>query len=148
MIHVDGSCHCGNIRYVFRWPGEGSEMSVRSCSCTFCTKHGGTYTSHRDAELEADIDREALVSRYRFGTGTAEFYVCSRCGAVPFATSEIRGRLYAVVNVRTLDGVDPDAFPRVITDFDGETVEDRLERRSCTWIPRVVIQVRGSGDVQ
>jgi hypothetical protein len=148
MTRLKGSCHCGNISYVLHWPDDGSEIPVRSCSCTFCAKHGGTYTSHRAAELEAVVENERLVSRYRFGTGTAEFYVCSRCGTVPFVTSEIRDHLYAVVNVRTFEGIDPGSFRRVVTDFDGETVEDRLERRSRTWIPRVVIQVRGSSDVQ
>jgi len=33
------------------------------------------------------------VSKYAFGTKSAEFHVCSACGAVPLVTSEIDGCL-------------------------------------------------------
>ncbi len=81
-MRIEGKCHCGNITYVLHWPGAGTKIPVRACSCSFSTKHGGTYTSHRDAELAAVVHDEALVSQYRFGTKTAEFYLCSRCGVL------------------------------------------------------------------
>ena len=138
-MRIEGKCHCGAIAFVLQWPGEGSTIPVRACSCTFCTKHGGVYTSHRDAELAAVIHDRALVSRYRFGTETADFYLCSRCGVVPFVTSEIEGNLYAVVNVNSFEGIDPSRFSRAVTDFDGETTESRLERRKRNWIPSVTV---------
>ena len=136
---IDGCCHCRNITYELRWPGEGASIPVRSCSCTFCTKHGGTYTSHRDAELAAVIHDEALVTRYKFGTETARFHICTRCGVVPFVTSSIEDNLYAVVNVNSFEGIDPSCFIRAVADFDGETTEGRLDRRKRTWIPSVTI---------
>lgn len=139
QMQIDGGCHCGNIKFVFQWPGDAQEIPVRACSCTFCMMHGGTYTSHRESELSAHIKDPALVSKYRFGTRTAEFYVCSRCGAIPFVTSEIGGHLYAVVNVNTFHGFDRSRFQRATTDFDGEDSESRLDRRSKTWIPNVGI---------
>ncbi len=138
-MHIEGKCHCGNITYVLRWPGEGTNIPVRACSCSFCTKHGGVYTSHRDAELAAVVHDEARVSRYVFGTETAEFYLCSRCGVVPFVTSMIEDNLYAVVNVNSFEGIDPSCFSRAVTDFDGETTERRLDRRKRNWIPSVTI---------
>ena len=138
-MHIEGKCHCGNITYGLRWPGEGTNIPVRACSCSFCTKHGGAYTSHRDAELAAVVHDEALVSRYMFGTGTAEFFLCSRCGVVPFVTSMIEDNLYAVVNVNSFEGIDPSCFSRAVTDFDGETTESRLDRRKRNWIPSVTI---------
>jgi hypothetical protein len=105
---------------------------------------GGSYTSHRDAHLHAVLSEPEFVSRYRFGTRTAEFYVCSRCGAVPFVTSLIDDRLYAVVNVNTFVGVDRSSFSESVTDFDGESVDGRLERRAKSWIPNV--SVREGGD--
>ncbi len=138
-MRIEGKCHCGAIAFVLQWPGEGSTIPVRACSCTFCTKHGGVYTSHRDAELAAVIHDRALVSRYRFGTETADFYLCSRCGVVPFVTSAIEGNLYAVVNVNSFEGIDPSRFSRAVTDFDGETTESRLERRKRNWIPSVTV---------
>ncbi len=138
-MRIEGKCHCGNITYVLHWPGEGTKIPVRACGCTFCIKHGGAYASHRDAELAAVVHDEALVSQYRFGTGTAEFYVCSRCGVVPFVTSMIEDNLYAVVNVNSFEGIDPSCFSRAVTDFDGETRESRLDRRKRNWIPSVTI---------
>jgi hypothetical protein len=138
-MRIEGKCHCGNITYVLHWPGAGTDIPVRACGCTFCTKHGGVYTSHRDAGLAAVILDAGLVSRYRFGTETAEFYLCSRCGVVPFVTSAIAGNLYAVVNVNSFEGIDPACFSRAVTDFDGETTESRLDRRKRNWIPSVTI---------
>ncbi len=138
-MRIEGKCHCGNITYVLHWPGAGTEIPVRACSCSFCIKHGGTYTSHREAELAAVVHDEALVSRYRFGTETAEFYLCSRCGVVPFVTSTIEDNLYAVVNVNSFEGIDPSCFSRAVTDFDGETTQTRLDRRKRTWIPTVTV---------
>jgi len=138
-MRIEGKCHCGNISYVLDWPGEADEIPVRVCSCTFCAKHGGAWTSHRDAELVAAIGDEALLSKYRFGTATADFYVCSRCGGVPFVTSAIAGRVYAVVNVNTLEGVDPATLVRTPANFDGEGTGGRLERRERNWIRTVRI---------
>ena len=138
-MRIEGKCHCGNITYVLRWPGAGTNIPVRACSCTFCTKHGGVYTSHGDAELAAIVHDEGLVSRYRFGTETAEFYLCARCGVVPFVISTIEDNLYAVVNVNSFEGIDPSCFSRAVTDFDGETTESRLDRRKRNWIPTVTI---------
>lgn len=138
-MRIDGKCHCGNVRYTLDWPVEAADIAVRACDCTFCTKHGGSWTSHREADLAARIADASLVSRYRFGTQTADFHVCARCGVVPFVTSEIDDRLYAVVNVNTFEGIDPASLTRVSTSFDGEGTEDRLERRKRNWIRSVRI---------
>ena len=78
-----------------------------------------------------------LVSRYAFGTKTADFHVCSRCGVVPVVTSKIGGRLYAVVSVNAFEGVDPALLARAPASFDGEGRDDRLSRRKRNWIPDV-----------
>jgi hypothetical protein len=143
-MHIEGKCHCGNISYRLHWPGDGTAMPVRACGCTFCTKHGGVWTSHRDSELVATILDESLISKYRFGTGTAEFYVCGRCGAVPFVTSVIEDHLYAVVNINTFEGVDPASFVRATTNFDAEDTGSRLARRKRNWIQSVQISSSGA----
>lgn len=139
VMNIDGGCHCGNISFVFRWPRKDPGIPVRACGCSFCTAHGAAYTSHRDSALTVRVQNPSGVSRYRFGTRTADFHVCSTCGAIPLITSEIDGRLYAVVNVNTFRGVDPERCERAVTDFDGEDTDDRLLRRSKTWIPDVEI---------
>ncbi len=138
---IEGACHCGNISYVLQWPGSGTEIPVRECGCLFCRKHGGAWTSHRDSQLTAVLNDDSVVSRYRFGTETAEFYVCSQCGAVPFVISDIENHLYAVVNVNTFEDMNSSSLVRSPTNFDGEDTAGRLERRKRNWIPNVRISV-------
>jgi hypothetical protein len=78
---ISGSCHCGNIAFSVEWPGESPEIPARACSCSFCVKHGGVRTSNPSSVLVVNVDNAALVSKYGFGTRTATFDVCSRCGA-------------------------------------------------------------------
>lgn len=136
-MRIEGGCHCGGIRYALEWPGQAQDIRARACGCSFCVKHGGVWTSHPAAELSARIPDAELVSRYRFGTKTADFHVCTRCGAVPFVTSELEGRLYAVVNVNTFETVDPSSVARAPASFEGEGTGDRLERRKRNWIATV-----------
>jgi hypothetical protein len=133
-MKVSGRCHCGNITYDFE---ARSELNARACDCTFCVKHGGVWTSDPQGKLAATIRNG--VSIYRFGTETGSFHVCARCGVVPFVTSEIDGRLYAVVNVNTFEGIDPAAVPRAPVSFDAESTDSRLARRKQRWIPDVKI---------
>lgn len=142
-MQIEGGCHCGNINYRLNWPGDGVEIPVRACDCSFCTKHGGAWTSHRDSELIATVRVGSAISKYRFGTGSADFYVCSRCGAVPFVVSTIEDHFYAVVNVNTFEGIDSSSFVRVATSFDGEDIGSRLERRKRSWIRSVRISMSG-----
>jgi hypothetical protein len=136
MRRLTGGCHCGAIKYGFTVRGDGS-IPVRVCGCTFCTGHAAAWTSDPDGTLEIDIADENQVNRYRFGTGSAEFCVCSRCGVVPVAVSCIDEQLYAVVNTNTLEAGAVLAAERMPSDFDGETVADRLDRRRRNWIADV-----------
>jgi hypothetical protein len=138
-MRIEGTCHCGNIRYALDWPGDGADIRIRACGCTFCTKHGGSWASHPDSELVAEVGDASILSKYRSGTGTADFYVCARCGAVPFVTSAIDDHVYAVVNVNTFEGIDPSSFVRASTNFDGEGSGERLERRKRNWVRTVRI---------
>ncbi len=136
---LEGKCHCGNIALSIDWAGDAQEIPARACGCSFCVKHGGVWTSHPGSALEVGIVDPTLVSTYAFGTRTATFHVCARCGAVPFVTSEIDGRTYAVVNVNVLENVDPQRLRRAGASFDGEDVAARLARRKRNWIADVRI---------
>jgi hypothetical protein len=136
---LHGRCHCGNIAFDLAWDPSPAEIPARACGCTFCVKHGGLWTSHPGGSLRVKVDDHSLVSRYAFGTRTAEFHVCARCGAVPVVTSRIEGRLYAVVSVNALEGVDPAMIRRTPVSFDGEDEAARLARRQRGWIPDVTL---------
>ncbi len=131
---ISGGCHCGNITFALTWAPDPVEIPARACGCSFCVKHGGVWTSCPTGALKITVRDPSLVSKYAFGTKTAEFHVCSRCGIVPVVTSRIGDRLYAVVSVNALEDIDPSLFRRASTSFEGEDREDRLARRRRNWI--------------
>jgi hypothetical protein len=135
LIH--GQCHCGNIAFSLNWEPDPLEIPARACDCSFCCKHGGVWTSHRDGSLRIIVKDRSLVSTYAFGTETADFLVCARCGVVPMVTSRVEDRLYAVVNVNALEGIDPSLIRRVPASFGDEEKETRLARRARNWIADV-----------
>ncbi len=133
-MQIHGRCHCGNIAFTLDWRPDPVEIPARACTCSFCVKHGGVWTSNPSGALAVTVVDPALVSRYRHGTRTAEFHVCARCGNVPLVTSEIDGALYAVVNVNTFDGVDASLLRRSPVSHDEESAATRLARRKRHWI--------------
>ena len=139
---ITGKCHCGNIGIELDWDDDTPRVPARACGCTFCVKHGGVWTSNPKARLDIVIRDRSLVSKYAFGTRTATFHVCVRCGAVPFVTCEMDGRVYAVVNVNTLENVDPAWLDRASASFEGEDLASRLARRKRNWIAEVRIAER------
>ena len=134
---IEGKCHCGNIAFSLTWDPEPAEIPARACDCTFCVKHGGVWTANPDGRLRVVVRDPALVSRYSFGTHTAEFHACARCGVVPVVTSRIDGKLYAVVSVNAFEGIDPARLRRAPISFDGEETDSRLARRKRNWIGEV-----------
>ncbi|HMB75969.1 MAG TPA: GFA family protein [Kiloniellaceae bacterium] len=139
-MQFHGKCHCGNISYSYDVPGDDDHLSVRICDCSFCQKHGGIYTSQADGALNAAIEDDGAVVRYRFGTETADFYICSRCGVMPFAISDIDGAAFAIVNINSLDDLRPDRILPTPVSFQGENLEDRLARRKRYWVGQVSIE--------
>src|SRR4051812_13602990 len=77
---IDGRCHCGNVSFALTWEPDPTEIPVRACDCSFCVKHGGVWTSNPSGSLEVRLENPSLVSQYAFGTRTAQFHVCARCG--------------------------------------------------------------------
>jgi hypothetical protein len=136
-MDIEGRCHCGNIGFEVTLHFDAGEIPARACGCSFCVKHGGVWTSSPLGSLRIRVAEPADVNRYQFGTRTAHFHVCRACGVVPFVTSDIEGRTYAVVNVNALENVPATLLKRVPASFDGEGEGDRLARRARYWIPEV-----------
>lgn len=134
---ISGSCHCGTITFTLMWKPYTNEIPARACTCSFCAKHGGVWTSCPSGSLKVSVKEPALVSKYTFGTKTAQFHICSRCGVVPIVTSEVDGRLYAVVSVNALKNVESSLLQHASGSFEGESAEERLARRKRNWIANV-----------
>ena len=134
---IRGSCHCHNISFELSWDPDPTEIPARACTCSFCSKHGGIWTSNPSASLRVLVKEPSAVSKYAFGTKTAQFHICSRCGVVPVVTSEIEGRLYAVVSVNAFENVEPSLLRRAPISFEEETEVSRLGRRQRNWVANV-----------
>jgi hypothetical protein len=134
---INGKCHCGNISFSLVWEPDPAQITGRACTCSFCSKHGGVWTSNPDGALRIVVNDPTLVSGYAFGTGAASFHICARCGVVPVVTSRIDGKLYAVVSVNAFDGVDRSLIRQESRDFGGEEGVDRVARWKRNWIANV-----------
>lgn len=143
-MRISGKCHCGNIAFELEWDESPPKIPARACGCSFCVKHGGVWTSNPKSRLAVVIREPSLVSNYVFGSRTATFHVCARCGTVPLVTSEIANHLYAIVNVNVLENVDQSWLRRATASFEGEDVESRLARRKRNWIAEVCIVEGGA----
>ena len=131
-----GSCHCSNNKTTLNWPDSTATIPVRACGCDLCTKHGAVWTSHPNGSFELQITDQVKAAQYQFGTKTAEFHLCLNCGVIPAATCTMEGTQYAVLNVNTFDDVDPSLFDSSPTDFEGESIKNRLARRHRNWTPQ------------
>jgi hypothetical protein len=141
---IAGACHCGNIRFVLAWAPDPVEIVARACTCSFCVKHGNVWTSKPDGQLDITIRDPSTATQYEFGTRTAQFHICTRCGIVPAVTCSIDGALYAVVNTNTFDATLSVPVRSLPSTLDDESTADRLDRRRRNWIGRVSLKQANS----
>jgi hypothetical protein len=133
-----GGCHCGNLRLQLRLSQAPENTPLRACGCSFCRAHGTCTTSDPCGSVEVWGADWSLVEPYRFGSGTAEFLICRRCGVYVGAVCQTAAGARAVINTNCLD--DRAAFVRhpAPVDHDGETTEERLARRTANWTPATI----------
>lgn len=128
-----GRCHCGNLSLRLETARDPVQLGARACTCGFCRPRHMRWTSDPAGRVTLQVDDPSALSRYRFGTSTADFLICRRCGTV-LAAVDLDAGPRAVLNVDVLDAAD--RFPEPIpASFDGETTEDRRARRSQHWTP-------------
>lgn len=141
MQTLKGHCHCGAIEVELKMDSDAA-LSPRHCGCGFCQQHGALYVSTPSGVLSITLN-SSEVNRYEFGHKTAKFLVCSRCGVMVTAISEIDAHLYAVLNANVLSpplAVDKCSVPT--TDYEAEDISVRLDRRKERWIANVTVLER------
>jgi hypothetical protein len=138
MRTFTGGCHCCAIGVAFSTAISPDELPVRACGCTFCLRHGAVSTSDPAGAVRFIAHQPAALVRYVFGLGTAEFWICGRCGVYVGAVTEVGGRHYACINVRSLD--ESAAFTAAVqtSDWSGEDAAARRARRAERWTPATV----------
>jgi hypothetical protein len=137
-MEYDGGCHCGNLQVQVRLTRPPAENPVRSCACSFCRSHGTRTVSDPAGHADIRMRDGSLVERYRFGTLTADYLLCRRCGVYVGAVCETAAGLRAVINTLCLK--DRAAFTQdaMRPDYDSEPTEARLIRRAANWMPAVL----------
>jgi hypothetical protein len=133
-----GGCHCGNLCLQLCLSKAPGDARLRACGCSFCRAHNTRTTSDPHGSVEIWAADWSLVELYRFGSRTAEFLICRRCGVYIGAVSQTAAGTHAVVNINCLD--DRAAFTRqpAPVDHDGEKAQDRLARRAANWTPATI----------
>ncbi|MBI0534490.1 GFA family protein [Roseomonas sp. KE2513] len=104
-----GGCHCGAVRLEVTL-SDGFD-SIRRCTCSYCRMRGAVVAMAETGGIRILRGEEALTN-YRFHTGAAQHFFCSRCGIYTHHQRRSNTALYAV-NVACLDGVSPFDFLEV-----------------------------------
>ena len=113
-VTLNGSCHCGAIRFNAELP-EGL-ASARRCTCSICRMRGAVAvtSTHESFRLTQGEDK---LATYRFNTMSAEHHFCTVCGIYTHHKRRSNPEELGV-NVACLDGLSPFDFKEVIV-FDG-----------------------------
>jgi hypothetical protein len=133
-----GGCHCGNIHVRLRLSKSPQQTPLRACACSFCRAHMTRTVADMAGHFTLSAGDWSLVEPYRFGSRTADYMVCRRCGVYVAAICETVAGPRAVVNINCL--TDRAAFTQQpnATNYDGETEATRLSRRATHWMPTTV----------
>jgi hypothetical protein len=122
---IEGSCHCGRVRWTF----EGVPESATACNCTLCRRYGTLWAY--DYENEG-IRVSGPTQVYIRGKHIA-FHFCPNCGCVAFYRGlepGKDGRRRVAVNLRLAE---PQAVAAIVIDhFDGlESFQDLPRDGRC-----------------
>ena len=137
-MQYEGGCHCGNLRTQLRLTRAPTEAALRSCSCSFCRAHATRTVSDPDGSFEVWAEDWSLVEPYRFGSRTADYLVCRRCGIYIGAVCDTPAGTRAVVNTNALQDRAVFTQEPARPDYDGEETAARLARRAANWTPTVL----------
>lgn len=135
MAEHRGGCHCGNLRLTLRLSQPPAATPLRACGCSFCRAHQTRTTSDPAGWVDIAAADWSLVTPYRFGSGTAEFLICRRCGVYVGAVSQTASGTRAVINTNCLEDRAAFTGQPVPVDHAGEKTDDRLARRAANWTP-------------
>jgi hypothetical protein len=119
---IEGSCHCGAVR----WSFEGTPQAATACNCTICRRYGALWIyGYEGEEIKLSGPTKAYIRGPHLG-----FHFCPDCGCVACERAlepDERGRRRIAVNLRLAE--QPEAVAGIIIDhFDGLDSFDDLPR--------------------
>jgi hypothetical protein len=104
-----GQCHCGAVRFDVEL-SDGFN-TIRRCTCSYCRMRGAVAVSAAVGGI-LFVRGEEMLTSYRFNTGEAKHFFCSRCGIYTHHQRRSNPKQYGI-NVACLDGVSPFDFTEV-----------------------------------
>lgn len=127
-LTLDGSCHCGAVKFTATLPFGFS--SARRCTCSICRMRGAIAVTSTGEHFRITEGEEKLAT-YRFNTKTAEHHFCTTCGIYTHHKRRSSPDQLGV-NVACLEGVSPFDFAEVVV-FDGQRhPSDNPEHKTYT----------------
>ena len=103
-----GSCHCGRI--AFEVDADAEITRAMSCNCSICSRRGHLLAFFPTANVAMLTPEDALAT-YTFNKERIRHHFCPVCGVGPFGRGKDReGQDTFAINVRCLDGIDPDTI--------------------------------------
>jgi len=136
---LTGGCHCGNLQLRFETRLPAAQLPLRSCTCSFCVRHGAHTTSDPAGRVRITVRDARRLVRYRFGLRTADFLVCGQCGVYVAAVLPDGKACVATVNVNALAERALLTREPVAVSYDDEDKPERVARRRARWTPAVVV---------
>lgn len=110
-----GGCHCGRVTF----EATVDLDHVATCNCSRCAKLGWMIT-FTPAEKFTLLSGEDDLVEYRFNRMVIRHMFCGTCGIESFSRGTgPNGQPMVAVNVRCLEGVDPDSLKPVM--YDGKS---------------------------
>jgi hypothetical protein len=104
------ACHCRGVRFEVSL-ADGLDKP-RRCTCSICRMRGAVAVS-ADVGGVLILSGEELLTEYRFNTGAAKHYFCSRCGI--YTHHQRRSNpLEFGVNAACIEGMSPFDFAEVL----------------------------------
>ncbi|KAF0242224.1 MAG: glutathione-dependent formaldehyde-activating [Planctomycetota bacterium] len=134
-----GRCFCGSIRVSFEAHTPPRATPLRSCTCTFCLKHGARNTSDPEGRARLEIRRPGRLSRFDFRPQTGGRLLCGFCGAYVATARCIGGRWLATINVNALDRTQEFTQRPRLMDYSGESAAETRARRAAKWTPAEIV---------
>ena len=106
---MEGSCHCGAVRFTAR----GEVDQVIECNCSHCSRKGLLLWFAPREALDVTQGEDRLAT-YRFNRRVIEHRFCTTCGVQPFGLGTgPDGRAMAAINVRCVEDLDLAQVKRV-----------------------------------
>lgn len=110
---IDGSCHCGQVR----WSVPGDPEWLTRCTCSYCVRSGALWAAYPASSVTLRYETGAVI-RYEHGDRTLAFISCRTCGCTTHYESTDTGPGARMkVNMRMATGYDVAALPLRV--FDG-----------------------------